>query len=144
MPGKQRRNGSDNAHHFQTTYRYQRPKDFDLMASTKCFRTPRIIFEVPPCSAYIFLAYTCPFILGEFGVPNSSSIHLRMMGPTAGSPMCIAFGMNLQQKSDYSGIGHLHDEKIYRASFTLPYCRGIIESSIGKISSLVPYAAISF
>ena len=133
-----------NAHHFQTSYRHQGPNDLAFMASAKCSCTPRIIIEVPTCSAYFFLAYTCPFIFGECSVPNSSSIHLRMMGSIAGSPMCIAFGMNLQQKSEYSGIGHLYSKKTYRASFTLPYCRGIIESSIGKISSLVPYAVISF
>ena len=32
------------------------------------------------------------------------------------------------------------ETKTYRASFTLPCCRGIMESSRGKISSFVPYS----
>lgn len=49
------------------------------------------------CNICIFPTCTSSFVFGDCSRPNSSSIHLRMTGPTAGSPMCIAFGTNLQQ-----------------------------------------------
>ena len=44
-----------------------------------------------------FLTYACPFVFDDSSIRKSSSIHFRMIGPVAGSPMCIAFDMKLQQ-----------------------------------------------
>lgn len=90
-------------------------------------------------SAQDIASHACSLVSDGPMLPTRSSIHLRMMPPAAGSPMCMPSGMNLQrQLVRLFEKGRSFIAETYRAFFTLPFWSGIIESSTGNISSFIP------